>query len=51
MQHERLLLSDSGAGSRRRLLGFGDHQDVREEEEVSVLSLHAGFQLSAPIEE
>lgn len=33
------------------LLGFGDHQHVREQEEVSVLSLHARLQLNVSVEE
>lgn len=33
------------------LLGFGDHQYVVEQEEVSVLSLHPGLQLSMSVQE
>lgn len=33
------------------LLGFGDHQRVAEEEQVSVLSLHPRLQLSVSVEE
>lgn len=32
-------------------LGFGDHQDVVEHEQVSVLLLHAGLQLDVSVEE
>lgn len=32
------------------LLGFGDHQHVIEQEEVSVLGLHPGLQLSVSVE-
>lgn len=33
------------------LLGFGDHQNVAEEEEVPVLGLHARLQLGVSVEE